>query len=148
MVGHGGSSAGSSLANPTSPIPSHCASIVVTSTLRVNRNYCGISIPLITLYWLYLWGGRHLGDFTLYLDNTQVMHDNIYNRTVWKRHFTTTKHFLDIILYVFSSSIYTWYTNAKYQSMSLYLEQTKKKPKNYQHHPSDLESHSIMLCST
>ena len=36
MVGHGGSSAGSYLADPTSPIPSHCASIVVASTLRVN----------------------------------------------------------------------------------------------------------------
>ena len=47
MVGHGGSSAGLYLANPTSPIPSHCAVIilfksllvhqfVVTSTLRVN----------------------------------------------------------------------------------------------------------------
>ena len=36
MVGHGGSSAGSYIANPTSPIPSHCASIVVTSTLRVK----------------------------------------------------------------------------------------------------------------
>ena len=36
MVGHGGSSAGSYLADPTSPIPSHCASIVVTSTLRGN----------------------------------------------------------------------------------------------------------------
>ena len=36
MVGHGGSSAGSYLADPTSPIPSHCASIVVTSTLRVK----------------------------------------------------------------------------------------------------------------
>ena len=35
MVGHGGSSAGSYLANPTSPIPFHCA-IVTTSTLRVN----------------------------------------------------------------------------------------------------------------
>ena len=34
MVGHGGSSAGSYLADPTSPIPSHCASIVVTSTLK------------------------------------------------------------------------------------------------------------------
>ena len=32
----GGSSAGSYLADPTSPIPSHCASIVVTSTVRVN----------------------------------------------------------------------------------------------------------------
>ena len=37
MVGHGGSSAGSYLADPTSPIPSHCASIVVTSTVRVKR---------------------------------------------------------------------------------------------------------------
>ena len=36
MVGHGGSSAGPYLADPTSPIPSHCASIVTTSTLRVN----------------------------------------------------------------------------------------------------------------
>ena len=36
MVGHGGSSAGSYLADPTSPIPSHCASIVAISTLRVN----------------------------------------------------------------------------------------------------------------
>ena len=36
MVGHGGSSAGSYLADPTSPIPSHCASIVVTSTVRVH----------------------------------------------------------------------------------------------------------------
>ena len=36
MVGHGGSSAGSYLADPTSPIHSHCASIVATSTLRVN----------------------------------------------------------------------------------------------------------------
>ena len=34
MVGHGGSSAGSYLADPTSPIPSQCASIVVTSTLK------------------------------------------------------------------------------------------------------------------
>ena len=37
MVGHGGSSAGSYLPDPTSPIPSHCTSIVATSTLRVNR---------------------------------------------------------------------------------------------------------------
>ena len=36
MVGHGGSSAGSHLADPASPIASHCASIVATSTLRVN----------------------------------------------------------------------------------------------------------------
>ena len=36
MVGHWGSSAGSYLADPTSPIQSHCASVVLTSTLRVN----------------------------------------------------------------------------------------------------------------
>ena len=36
MVGHGGGSAGSYLADPTSSISSHCASIVVTSTLRVK----------------------------------------------------------------------------------------------------------------
>ena len=36
MVEHGGSSAGSYFADPTSPIPSHSASIVATSTLRVN----------------------------------------------------------------------------------------------------------------
>ena len=47
MVGHAGSSAGSYLADPTCPIPSHCAviilfkcpsaSTVVTSTVRVKR---------------------------------------------------------------------------------------------------------------
>ena len=36
MVGHGGSSASSYLSDPTSPLPSHCASIVTTSTLRVS----------------------------------------------------------------------------------------------------------------
>ena len=38
MVGHGGSSASSYLADPTSPIPSHCASIVTTSTVRVKSS--------------------------------------------------------------------------------------------------------------
>ena len=48
MLGHGGSSAGSYLADPTSPMPSHCAviilfskcrsaSILLTSTLRVKK---------------------------------------------------------------------------------------------------------------
>ena len=45
MVGHGGSSAGSYLADPTSPTPSHCASIVATSTLRVNDS----NIHLVTV---------------------------------------------------------------------------------------------------
>ena len=42
MVGHGGSSASWYLADPTSPIPSHCASIVTTSTLRVNDPYTAL----------------------------------------------------------------------------------------------------------
>ena len=43
MVGHGGSCAGSYLADPTSPIPSHCVSIVVTSALRVNDKSMSIT---------------------------------------------------------------------------------------------------------
>ena len=56
MVGHGGSSAGSYLADPTSPIPSHCAeiilfkncpsaSIVMTSTSQSKAFYYGIEAP-------------------------------------------------------------------------------------------------------
>ena len=41
MVGHGGSSAGSYLADPTSPIPSHCALIVATSTSLSVINHRG-----------------------------------------------------------------------------------------------------------
>ena len=47
MVGHGRSCASSYLANPTSPIPSHCASIVVTSTVRVkftSKSFCEHSV--------------------------------------------------------------------------------------------------------
>ena len=51
MVEHGGSSVSSYLANPTSPIPSHCTSIVTTSTLRVNdklpRYYISASITTV-----------------------------------------------------------------------------------------------------
>ena len=44
MVGHGGSSAALYLADPTSPIPSHCASIAVTSTVRVPLRCLGLSM--------------------------------------------------------------------------------------------------------
>ena len=44
MVGHGGSSAGSYLANPTSPIPSHCAVIILFK-----------SVPVHLLSWLALY---------------------------------------------------------------------------------------------
>ena len=45
MVGHGESSASSYLTDPTSPIPYHCASIVVTSTLSV-KNECNLCLPV------------------------------------------------------------------------------------------------------
>ena len=55
MVGHGGSSAGSYLADPTSPIPSHCASVVATSTLRVNFcNLCCIQVTNSEGTWIKL----------------------------------------------------------------------------------------------
>ena len=49
MVGHGGSSAGSYLADPTSPIPSHCASIVATSTLEVKAHVHWIFYQVIAV---------------------------------------------------------------------------------------------------
>ena len=66
MVGHGGSSAGSYLADYTSPIPSHCASIVATSTVRVKRaqSFC------LHLWWELCFtdltnsGGRRRGKIT------------------------------------------------------------------------------------
>ena len=47
MVGHRGGSAGSYLADPTSPIPSHCASIVATCTLRVKFHQA------LSYFWLF-----------------------------------------------------------------------------------------------
>ena len=52
MVGHGGSSAGSYLADPTSPIPSHCALIVATSTLRVNTTQCIYVFKYMVLFFI------------------------------------------------------------------------------------------------
>ena len=37
MLGHGGSSAGSYLADPTSPIPSHCAVIILFQSVAVHQ---------------------------------------------------------------------------------------------------------------
>ena len=37
MLGHGGSSAGSYLADPTSPIPSHCAVIILFQSVPVYQ---------------------------------------------------------------------------------------------------------------
>ena len=61
MVGHGGSSAGSCLANPTSPIPSHCASIVATSTLRGNY------IMVFVYFFIYLFNHLFIWVFILFI---------------------------------------------------------------------------------
>ena len=37
MLGHGGSSAGSYLADPTFPIPSHCAVIILFQSVPVHQ---------------------------------------------------------------------------------------------------------------
>ena len=37
MLGHGGSSAGLYLADPTSPIPSHCAVIILFQSVAVHQ---------------------------------------------------------------------------------------------------------------
>ena len=65
MVGHGGSSAGSYLADPTYPIPSHCASIVVTSTLRVKH------IALVVVECMLLFEQRHTCVLTLLYMNAK-----------------------------------------------------------------------------
>ena len=55
MVWHGGSSAGSYLTDPTSPIPSHCASFVATSTVRVNtEQYKCMQMTSVTFFSLTL----------------------------------------------------------------------------------------------
>ena len=62
MVGHGLSSAGSYLADPTSPIPSHCASIVATSTVRVNRCIMCQCVCMLVNY-IYLLLKCHISKF-------------------------------------------------------------------------------------
>ena len=60
VVGHGGSSAGSYLANPTSPIPSHCGVIVLFK-----------SVPVHQLSWLALlksWGAGLRSTLKYYVD--------------------------------------------------------------------------------
>ena len=64
MVGHGGRSAGSYLADATSPIPSHCASVVATSTVRVNLVCNKQIMPYLQGLWVqqtWFWAECRLG---------------------------------------------------------------------------------------
>ena len=75
MVGHGGSSASSYLADPTSPIPSHCDTIVVTSTVRVK---------------FYRWGIQLGSEIILYFSSPVVKSETIH----------CTFYFFSLLLYL------------------------------------------------
>ena len=101
MVGHGGSSAGWYLADPTSPIPSHCASVVATSTLRVNYpNHmitAMICIPVISCYVAgqsdeYHSTKKPVTTMLTYLWKCTVSHCNHLENT-WKPLVLMTRHF-------------------------------------------------------
>ena len=77
MAGHGGSSAGSYLADPTSPIPSHCASIVATNTLRVNNEICNQDTEHKKLYKTFL----SLQCKVLFL--CSILHTEVPSRCLW-----------------------------------------------------------------
>ena len=92
MVRHEGSSAGSYLADPTSPIPSHCASIVVTSTFRVDLSlyiryiFCNHSsswsppIPVATIWcdFCFTW---LIDDLIIYRD--WLLYLVVYESCIW-----------------------------------------------------------------
>ena len=60
MVGHGGSTAGSYLANPTSPIPSHCY-----SSLAITNNVFSDHLVLLS---------RYISQFPCYLSSESCKH--------------------------------------------------------------------------
>ena len=72
MVGHGGSSASSYLTDPTSPIPSHCASIVATSTLRVKQYI--VAHIWITMHWMKQINEKHPFSYQF---STQTLHVHV-----------------------------------------------------------------------
>ena len=72
MVGHGGSSASSYLADATSPIPSHYASIVTTSTYYLLINY----EPIVFLFDYPSSRASFIG----------TIHSNVYNIYNCKSH--------------------------------------------------------------
>ena len=53
MVGHGVSSAGSYLADPTSPIPSHCAVIILVKGVPVHSVVTRVKMHIKEIKLLY-----------------------------------------------------------------------------------------------
>ena len=72
MVGHGGSSAGSYLADPTSPIPSQYAVIILFQ-----------SVPVHQLSWLALQEVVHVADRMLYCIGTSVDKTSVFAFASW-----------------------------------------------------------------
>ena len=87
MVGHGGSSARSYLADPTSPIPSHCASIVTTSTSGVKSfgNFYRANAPVWLSTLPCVWSHKHfrptfrIKQFALKPSHFIFLHAKAYN---------------------------------------------------------------------
>ena len=87
MVGHGESSAGSYLADPTSPIPSHCASIVLISTLRVKL--CSKYSVYYEVHWLSIGITANLyTDIGIMAKDGVSSHIVIYTKLLPKRQMT------------------------------------------------------------
>ena len=90
MVGHGGSSAGSYLADPTSPIPSHCASIVATSTLRVKwyglemKCMCGCSTTSVFTWSNHLQSPGHWALYVWWYATPEVSDECGVECLYWK----------------------------------------------------------------
>ena len=132
MVGHGGSSAGSYLADPTSPIPSHCASIVVTSTLRVNYALsvntlylmCINSELLISGTYIYIYGAQLQRHWKCVSGITQVIKYSTTWAHLQKRKFLKLIYlnllvelFHQVTLYCLNVAVlHTWIMHRDYRS--------------------------------
>ena len=84
MVGHGGSSAGSYLADPTSLIPFYSASIVATSNLRVNALVCKLQHYRMHFRMFYIYVQETLASRqplnekqSLYSDKSSISKENL-----------------------------------------------------------------------
>ena len=89
MLGHGGSSAGSYLANPTSPIPSHCAVIILFQSVTVHQLS---RLALRVNYYAYPFG--HTCTYILYLHNT-IMIRHKHRR--YKLYHNLTRHYYKVL---------------------------------------------------
>ena len=122
MVEHGGSSSGSHLADPTSPIPSHCASIVATSTLRVKgpsmsgftdsnfyfSRYYQVCLYSLTITWYqiyWIWQS-----FSLRSSALKMCRNNRHQRVQHNTDLPSMLLFWEVLLNSYSASHGNWCT--------------------------------------